>query len=375
MTTVVVGNFALFIRRHEDIRDGPRPQFEQLRQLTVLAKRFALEGGSELRASLAFLVAVALLVGCQWGAATTPSYPRTAETAECSGQESRASAPKPDAGGRNSATSTEALLAHDGAAAQRKRGCVKAELLWSEDFESANYRDWTSKDYAADWGNDCQDNGFSTQRAHRGSHSHRSEITCPNPDTDVSHRGYGGLQFDGDEVLDSYTNHGTGIDAPHGVVNTFWSWLATDATFRDGKWFSFWTINSACDWSDSVLTLGLEDATNRLAVAHYWRNDGGTRTYTPNAPSFPLGEWVRTTIYVNYHENEMHVWQNGQSVSHVTFDRSATTICQWHWGAYASGDNEDIVLYEDDISLWKLKEPWRDFSVEPWLGESHPVCD
>jgi hypothetical protein len=253
--------------------------------------------------------------------------------------------------------------------------CVHATRLWFEDFETGDYARWTGDSYGGDWGNHCQSNGFSSERARSGSYSHRSEITCSYTEEDSVHRGYGGLQFSGDAVLPAYTNSGTGIDAPHGLVNTYWSYLETSTTFEDGTWFSFWTVNSACDWSDPVMTLGLEDPSNRLAAAHYWHGSGGTRTFTDGAPGFPLGQWVRTTIYVNYHDDVMHVWQDGQHVSEVTFDRAATTICHWHWGAYASADNDDIVLFEDDISIWKLEEPWTDFTVEPHFGSAIPACE
>ena len=48
--------------------------------------------------------------------------------------------------------------------------------------------------------------------------------------------------------------------------------------------------------------------------------------------------------------------------------------CQWHWVAYASGDNDNLVLYEDDNSIWKLGERWTDLSVEPYLGKAVAVC-
>jgi hypothetical protein len=253
--------------------------------------------------------------------------------------------------------------------------CFRATRLWFEDFEAGDYARWTGDSYGGDWGNHCQSNGFSSELARSGTYSHRSEITCAYPDENNVHRGYGGLQFSGDEVLPAYTNSGTGTDAPYGLVNTYWSHLETSTTFEDGTWFSFWTVNSACDWSDPVMTLGLEDPSNRLAAAHHWHGDGGTRTFTDGAPGFPLGQWVRTTIYINYHDDVMHVWQDGQHISEVTFDRSASTICHWHWGAYASGDNDDIVLHEDDISVWKLEEPWTDFTVEPHFDEAVSVCD
>lgn len=252
--------------------------------------------------------------------------------------------------------------------------CVNATQLWFEDWETGDYRRWTSMTYDGNWGNQCQSNGFSMERALSGTRSHRSEIVCAYPDQGNVHRGYGGLQFNGDEVVPAYTNTGAGIDAPGGVVNTFHVWLESPTVFANGTWFSLWTVNGSCDWSEQVLTLGLEDASNRLAAAHY-QPGGGTRTFEPNAPGFPRDRWVRVTIYVNYHDEVMHVWQDGVSISHVTFSRASTRMCQWHWGAYASGDNTDVVLYEDDNSLWKLDAPWTDFSAEPWLGETTPVCE
>lgn len=252
-------------------------------------------------------------------------------------------------------------------------GCFHATRLWFDDFETGDYSRWTSRTYGADWGNACQDNALSAVHAVSPTHSNRSEITCPYTAEGNVHRGYGGLQFSGDSLVTAYTNTGTGTDAPYGIVNTFHSWLETTSVFQNGKWFSFWTVNSDCGWADEVLTLGLEDPSNRLAAAHY-QPGGGTRTFMPGAPGFPLGRWVRITIYVNYYTGVMHVWQDGEEVSHVTFVRSKKTICQWHWGAYASGDNDNLVLFEDDNSIWKLGEEWTDFSIEPYFGASVAVC-
>jgi hypothetical protein len=97
--------------------------------------------------------------------------------------------------------------------------------------------------------------------------------------------------------------------------------------------------------------------------------------FVDGAPGFPLGQWVRTTIYINYVEGRMHLWQDGVEILGATFSRGDTDMCQWHWGMYASSDNTDVVLYEDDLSLWKLEEPWTDFTVEPWLGETVQACE
>jgi hypothetical protein len=34
-----------------------------------------------------------------------------------------------------------------------------------------------------------------------------------------------------------------------------------------------------------------------------------------------------------------------------------------------------FVLFEDDISIWKLEEPWTDFSVEPHFDGAIPTCE
>lgn len=248
--------------------------------------------------------------------------------------------------------------------------CVQARLLWFEDFEGGDYDRWTSNGYGADWGGPCDYNERSMDQAVSGGWSNRSEITCA---IDESHRGYGGLQFDGDDVVEAYTNTGSGIDAPFGVVNTYWSWLEVPYPFENGRWFSFFTVNNSCDWSDQVITLGLEDPSNRLTPAHILTT-GGTVEFVDGAPGFPLGQWVRTTIYVNYVEGRMHLWQDGVELLDATFSRGDTDMCQWHWGMYASSDNTDVVLYEDDLSLWKLEEPWVDFAVEPWLGQTVQAC-
>ena len=251
--------------------------------------------------------------------------------------------------------------------------CFDAHRLWAEDFESGDYRNWTSQTYNDAWGDDCQSNAITTALAHGGTHSQRSQIVCPYTADNVQ-RGYGGLQFSGDTVMSAYTNQGVGIDAPHGIVTVMWMRLDSPTTFQNGKWVNFWTVSGSCDYTDEVLTLGLEDPSGKLAAAHYPAG-GGTRTFEPNAQALPRGRWVRITVYVNYYDDVMHVWQDGQSLEHVTFHRDLHTMCQFHWGLYASADNDNIVLYEDDKSFWKLNEDWTDFSREPDFTSTVPVCN
>lgn len=248
-------------------------------------------------------------------------------------------------------------------ARERSAPCVRAHRIWYEDFERGDYARWTSRTYNADWGPEsarCREVRFAGERVRSGARAHRSQVTCPSH-TSV-HRGYGGVQLEGEQVLAEYTNRGVGADARHGMVNTFWVWLDVPYDFANGRWHSFWTVTTDCAYEEEVVTLGLEAPDRRLAPAHV-----EATVRTPGAPPFPLRAWVRITVYVNAHEGELHVWQDGVHVSRSRFSRASRTLCHWHWGLYASGDNTAITLYEDDLSLWVLDEPWSAFAREPWL--------
>ncbi|AKF04702.1 hypothetical protein DB32_001851 [Sandaracinus amylolyticus] len=252
--------------------------------------------------------------------------------------------------------------------------CVRARELWADDFETGDNSAWTGQGYGDPWGDACQSTAVSTVHPHSGRYAQRSEIVCPSSSPDGVHRGYGGLQFSGEDVLPNHTNVGTGLDAPNGIVSTFHTWLEPGYQFGNGRWVSLFTINPTCGYTERVITLGLDNPDGILRPAHHWPE--GTLTIEPDAQPMPLGRWVRITVYVNFHSGEMHVWQDGQSIEHVTgITRATKQMCQWHWGLYASGDNTDIVMFEDDMSIWKLDEAWSDWSREPWLGETQSVCD
>ncbi len=248
--------------------------------------------------------------------------------------------------------------------------CVRARRLWSDDFETGDHSRWTSNAYVSVLNRGgCHHSGFSSDRVHGGVRAHVTQVACPQGQ---NHRVYGGLQFSGDQVIPRFTNTGGGIDAPHGIVVTFWSWLDA-AGFGNGRWMSLFTTNNRCDHSDRVVTFGLEDATNRNTPAHVI-STGGTLQYAAARAAFPMRAWTRTTVYLNYYTGQLHVWQDGVSQMHGTFRRNSTQICQMHWGLYASGNNPAITLFEDDMSVWKLEQPLAGFDAEPLLGQTMPVC-
>lgn len=235
------------------------------------------------------------------------------------------------------------------------QGCLLATPLWCENFELQNYSRWTG-DYTEP--TSCEVNGFSTERARAGLRSHKSQVVCSSSD---SHRGYGGLRFQGDTVLQNYTSSTGGIDAPNGVVVTLWSWIDSAYTFDSTRWVSLLTCTNDCShaWSN-VITLSLEDSSMRLRPAHV-----SSITYAPGAPSFQRGQWNRITVYLNYYTGQMHVWQNGAKVCNASFSPAGSKMCQWHFGLYASGPNSNVTLFEDDYSIVKLLQPMTNFTVEP----------
>jgi hypothetical protein len=97
--------------------------------------------------------------------------------------------------------------------------CMDATMLWYDDFETGDYQRWTSHTYNADWGDSCQSTALSTETSVSPGRSQRSEVVCGYT-ADTVHRGYGGLQFSGDQLVPAHTNQGVGIDAPDGIVNT-----------------------------------------------------------------------------------------------------------------------------------------------------------
>lgn len=262
--------------------------------------------------------------------------------------------------GGNGSVNTDDMLAVIGSwgpctVCTSDQGCVTGMPLWCESFELSNYSRWTGG-YSAP--TSCESTGFSTERARGGARSHKSRILCSTTD---SHRGYGGLRFQGDLPLTSYVSSTGGIDAPNGVVVTMWSWIESGYTFDSSRWLSLMTVTNDCSsaWNN-VVTLNIDDSSMRLKPVHV-----SSVTYAANAPSFPRNQWNRITVYLNFHTGSMHVWQNGVKVCNASWMPAGSRMCQWHFGLYASGPNSNVTMYEDDYSIVKLTQSLTNFSIEP----------
>ncbi|HWB19111.1 MAG TPA: hypothetical protein VG711_02340 [Phycisphaerales bacterium] len=240
--------------------------------------------------------------------------------------------------------------------------CVSVTPLWCEDWNLNNYSRW-SDDY--DHNVTCAPNGFASDKFITPGLSHKSRVTCATSD---SHRGYGGLRFQGNAIIPVQQSSTGGTNAPNGVLVTFYSWLSTSYTFNTSKWISFMTVTDDCsnNWNN-VITLNIDDSSMRVKPVHVT-----SVSYASGAPAMPLSQWVRTKVYINYNTGAMHVWQNGRKICSATFTRDVHTMCQWHFGLYASGPNDNITLYEEDLSIVKLNQPLTNFTDEPWFDTPLP---
>lgn len=96
--------------------------------------------------------------------------------------------------------------------------CFAAQRLFSDGFDEQSLQAWTGQTYSVydPFNGQCHTSDIVADATRGG--VMRSVVSCSLPD---SHRAYGGVQFNGDDVLGEYTNAGQGIDAPYGLINTF----------------------------------------------------------------------------------------------------------------------------------------------------------
>jgi hypothetical protein len=245
-------------------------------------------------------------------------------------------------------------------------------VLWCEDWSLFNnYSRWTGTFY--DDNNPCTQAGFNDVLFNTAAYSHRSQITCAGGINGV-HRGYAALRFQGDDILHSFGAPSSGgIIAPHGIIVQFRNYLSVPYIFnswKQGTWMSMMTATDDCSnaWA-RVITLNLDDPTMRLRPTHV----SGIQ-YTLGAPAFPRDQWNRVTVYLNLFSGQMHVWQNGVKVCHAWFTRPTTQTCQYHFGLYASGVNNDITYYEDDLRIIRLNEPLLNLVGEPTFPDIAMPC-
>jgi hypothetical protein len=156
------------------------------------------------------------------------------------------------------------------------------------------------------------------------------------------------------------------LDRP--IVNSFMVYLDADyASLGNREWISLATWSNTW-WNEGLHTIAVLGS-GQLEMAHLdWDYVGPT----PQA-DFPLRQWVRITWYLNPvtggGDGTVLLWQDGVLTFRGKKPVPSSDKATFHWGMYASGGVDRAVMYNDEIRLWTLDEPWNDPNEEPiWPG-------
>ncbi len=197
----------------------------------------------------------------------------------------------------------------------------------------------------------------------KGEHASRGWIVGPAAD---NHRAYAGIQ------ADDPSNIPEPIRTP--AVNSYMVWLDADyAAMGSSEWISLGTWGNNPNWV--VHTLSVRDG--KLRLAHTDPFEGEYIGPLPR-PDFPLGRWVRITVYIEYNgaTGFTQVWQDGVPVLRADYlENPGTDLLRAHWGLYAHPSVDYALLYNDANQIWSLDAPLTDLVTEPIpTPEPHGSC-
>ena len=180
-----------------------------------------------------------------------------------------------------------------------------------------------------------------------GSSSYKGWVIESKKDS-KTHRAYPGLQ--------------TKILSP--LVNSFWVYIDVDyenLQRRPGgrsDWISFATYSNDPEWND-VFTLSI----NQRGILHMhhlnWK-------HVQKPKPFPVQRWVRITVYIDFGSGEVVVWQDGKRVLTGNYDKgSEDALRQAHWGMYSNNKVSSGIMFNDEVAIWTLSEPWKSEQEPP----------
>ncbi len=164
-----------------------------------------------------------------------------------------------------------------------------------------------------------------------------------------------------DELLDSTE----GFAMP--LVNRFYvyaDWDESRAQATDWMHFATWSNVYENGWQPVTLSA---KGNRRMEMGHIEFDFFGN----PNDNKFPLQQWVRFTVYMDYSLPDGYylVWMNGIPIMEGSGRRAAIpgdTLLRAHWGIYTNPTfPTGGVQYNDDIQIWSLDGPWPDKLIEP----------
>jgi hypothetical protein len=150
-------------------------------------------------------------------------------------------------------------------------------------------------------------------------------------------------------------------DIPSPLVNRFMVYIDADYDQVGEDWIHLATWGNNEDWIVHTMSVRFR----KVEMAHLdWEWIG-----PDPAPDFPLHQWVRFTVYIDYEAEEgglVHVWQDGMHIMRGVFTQaSGNHLLRAHWGLYAPGTLTQGAEYNDEIQIWTLSEPLTDFEKEP----------
>lgn len=235
---------------------------------------------------------------------------------------------------------------------------LDCELAWQSGFEKGFPGNWLDYDKGS-WSEDgSMPQGrvsawtivdkSSGEPVHDGDHSYKGWITGP---ASKSHRAYPVVHLD--------------VETP--LVNTFMVYLKADySKMKPAEWIHFGTWGNTGRWALHTMSVRNE----KLEFAHTDPFSGEYIGPMPQ-PTFPVGKWVRFTVYLHYKGKTgfVKVWQDGTPMLRANVSalqqNPGTALQRAHWGMYAHKDVAQGTQYNDAIRIWKLSEPPDNLDDEP----------
>ena len=157
----------------------------------------------------------------------------------------------------------------------------------------------------------------SAERVKSGGYAHKGWIYATNPPStpliNNNHRGYPTIQL--------YKTPGGGFKTPALVE----FWVSLDGKLSPGEWFSFATLDHTTSDSWDAVLVNLSDK-GFVHLMHVPRGGKAEYDFQTSALKFPLREWVKLTICIDFTPSGYtKVWQNDELVSVAKTGRGGRT--------------------------------------------------
>lgn len=189
--------------------------------------------------------------------------------------------------------------------------------------------------------------------AHRGERAHVAWLTGETgvePVDGPNHRGYPTIQLQRRDAG----------PCPTPCLIQFWA-RVDDLHLDRGEWLSLATLSAdgSDRWSRVItVNVGWE---GWLHLFHFPEHGGTQRELQRTNIRFPLGSWVRITIWLDLRADHgaAAVWQDGRLMSASRVRGGDGTLDQMHFGLYAPPSLTHAVVSNDEIAVFRVKRRCR----------------